>query len=162
MPKYRLLSKEELAPLEKEFIDYLVVNGVTADDWVKMKAESPENAEEILALFSDVVFEGILRKVSFLDFRSKNEVRAFQCLEDKIIMVGMRAPASATVDFTDARFLQRATTDSPEDLEIYTSEKAYKDSREQELFRMTEQGCEISDGHLFKTLMLAWAQNKSQ
>lgn len=160
MPKYRLLSKEELEPLEKEFVDYLVVNGITADEWVRMKEEDIDKAEQIIALFSDVVFEGILRKVAFLEYRAKNEIRAFQCLQDKIILVGMRAPLEAEVDFNDPAFLQNASTGVSADLEIYMTEKTYADSREQELFRMTEQGYQISDGHLFKTLMLAWAQNK--
>ena len=32
MPKYRLLTQDELNELEQEFINYLVVNGITAED----------------------------------------------------------------------------------------------------------------------------------
>ena len=52
-PKYRELTTLELKELEKEFIDYLIVNGITADDWVKIKEEQQEKAEDIITLFSD-------------------------------------------------------------------------------------------------------------
>ena len=67
MAKYRLLTAEELELFEKEFIDYLVVNGITADDWEKIKSEDQFKAEQIMALFSDVVFEKIMRQTQFLN-----------------------------------------------------------------------------------------------
>ncbi len=35
--KYRRLDKEELEELEQEFIKFLAVNTVTADDWAKIQ-----------------------------------------------------------------------------------------------------------------------------
>jgi len=43
----------------------------------------------------------------------------------------------------------------PEGLKVFTIEKEYTVQREIELFRMTESGCTISDGKLFKTLCLS-------
>ena len=37
MPKYRLLTKEELVQFDKEFIEYLVVNGITGEEWKQLK-----------------------------------------------------------------------------------------------------------------------------
>ena len=100
MPKYRLLTKEELEALEKEFIEYLIVNGIMADDWVEMKEEQPEEANKIIDLFSDVVFEGIMLKVQFLERVSKKELQTFHCLKDKIILVGMKATDNPEADFS--------------------------------------------------------------
>lgn len=158
MPTYRALSTEELQSLEKEFIDYLVVNGITADEWVKIKAEEQAHALRIIDLFSDVVFEGIMRKVQFLEVRSRYEVRTFQCLPEKIILAGMRSAPHDAIDFTNPQFVQEAMQNPPAGLEIYTSEKPYAHKREEELFAMTESGCAISDGKLFKAILLAKAQ----
>ena len=41
------------------------------------------------------------------------------------------------------------------DYELHKGEKKYVDSREQEIFKMTERGYIISDGELFKNLALS-------
>lgn len=153
-PKYRELNPEELKSLEKEFVDYLIVNGITADDWVRIKEEEKEKAEDIITLFSDVVLEGVLRKVQFLEFRTKSDIKAFQCLNDKMVLVGMSSDNSA-VDFTNESFFQKASSEAPSGVKVYTTEKPYGQSRESELFEMIQNGCQISDGQSFKAISLA-------
>ncbi|MBV6645873.1 MAG: hypothetical protein KI790_10510 [Cyclobacteriaceae bacterium] len=148
--KYRRLTTDELEALEKEFVEYLVVNGITADEWERLKEEENDKAEQILELFSDVVFEGIMRKVQFLEYRSVREIRTFQCLPDKLIYAGLVAKEGSEVDFTQSKEINKT-----QDISIQTSEKPYHKERELELFEMTNQGCEISDGTWFKKIMLA-------
>ncbi|MBX9853526.1 MAG: hypothetical protein K2X86_17420 [Cytophagaceae bacterium] len=155
MPKYRLLTLEELKALEKEFIDYLILNSIAADDWEKLKKEDIDSANHIIDLFSDVVFESIMRKVDYLEYREEKNLKTFQCLPEKIVLVGMMAGPEADVDFTDPVSLLNATLNPPDSLKVYTSEKAYTKQREIELFEMTEAGCSITDGKLFKTLCLS-------
>ena len=154
MTKYRRLNIEELKELEKEFVDFLVLNGIPGADWQKMKTKSPEKADQMIDLFSDVVFEGILRKVKFLDFRSKKMIHTFQCLEEKIILVGMQADENSSADFLDQSYIQTALANPPDDIRVYTTEKKYNKERSRELFDMISNGCVISDGKLFKTLCL--------
>jgi len=153
-PKYRALTKDELAGLEKEFVDYLIVNGITADDWVKIKEEEKEKAEDIIVLFSDVVFEGVMRKVKFLEFREKSDLKAFQCLEEKIILVGMMSE-NPEVNFTEKKYLETAAQEPPKGVKVYSTEKPYAKTRELELFEMIQAGCSISDGQVFKALAMA-------
>lgn len=155
-PKYRTLTSDELKSLEKEFVDYLIVNGITADDWVRLKEQELDKAEDIITLFSDVVFEGVLRKVHYLEHRSSTDIKAFQCLEDKIILMGMTAE-NASVDFTDRKFWEKAQQQAPEGVQVYSTEKSYSKTRETELFEMIENGCAISDGKSFKAISLALA-----
>ena len=155
MPKYRLLSLEELKELEKEFVEYLVVNGITADDWDKIKEEDTSKAQHVIELFSDVVFEGILRKVKFLEHRTSSELKVFQCLKDKLVLVGMSADPGREVDFTNPDFIKNSMVDPPAGLKVYTSEKAYEDKREIELFKIVQAGGVIVDDKLFKSLCMA-------
>ena len=152
MSKYRALSIEELESLEKEFVDFLVLNGIMHDDWIKMKKEDPSAALKMTELFSDVVWESILRKAKFLDFRSEHSIKCFQCLEDKIVLVGVD---STTTDMSSPSFISLETKDYPDDVVAYTTEKKYNKVRELELFEMLNWGCEISEGILFKQLCLA-------
>lgn len=152
--KYRRLTGEELKSLEKEFIDFLVINSITADEWVKIKRESPSHAEQIIELFSDFILDPVLKSVNYLVFKAEKEIYAYQCLENKIVLVGLKA-TSDDVNFREKDFIKGETLASHNDLKIFTTEKKYNKQRELELFEMMEKGCEISDGRFFKVLCLA-------
>lgn len=158
MTKYRLLTHEELIELEKEFIDFLILNSIDASDWMKIKNEEPEKATRFIHLFSDIVFEKIMRETQFLELKGESELKAFQCLQDKFIVVGLNASKIKDANLKDNEFIKRAIQNPPSNLEVYTTEIPYKSSREEELFKMTERGFQISDGKLFKTLCLALPQ----
>jgi len=157
MPKYRLLTQDELNELEQEFINYLVVNGITAEDWEDIKKNKQERAEEVLALFSDVIFEGVMRKIKFLDNKSPQSLKSFQCLADKIVLVGL--DVSNPINLLDVKEFQQILDQSPSDVKVYNTEKKYSKTRELELFDMIDKGCEISDGILFKNLCLVLPNN---
>jgi len=150
MAKYRRLTKDELLSFEKEFVDFLVVNGIMADDWVKIKSEEKEKAEEIITQFSDVIFEGLMRKVKYLEFVSDKSIKCFQCLEKEIILVGMDADLTSDVDFTSKDWNKDVSK-----IKVYTQTKSYHKQRELELFDLVLSGAEINDGKLFKQLCLA-------
>lgn len=149
-PKYRILSRDELLQFEQEFINFLVVNGIVADDWVKLKKSDPLKAEEIVILFSDVIFEKIMRTANFLEFVSNKYIQGVQCLSDKMIMVAINSKAGAAdlpLEGLDALDFS--------DVEFHKGEKKYQLSREQEIFALIQKGYVISEGELFKALLLA-------
>ena len=158
MAKYRVLSIAELEEMEKEFIDYLVLNGIAANDWQKLKKSKPKNAEEIIELFSDVVFETIMRKTHYLEKRGEKEMRVLQCLNDKFVLVGINASKIDNADLTNPDYLRQAVHFPPSGLEVFTSEIKYEKLRELEIFEMTQQGYSISNGDLFKTICLVISQ----
>jgi len=148
-----MLTSLELKDLESEFIHFLVVNGIVADDWEKIKKEDPEMANNMLVLFSDVIFEGTMRKINFVEFRSKNKLHIVQCLKEKMVLVGISGE-SEEVNFTNADFIKNSLANPPEGLSVYTSSKNYDESREKDIFKMTQTGYLISDGALFKKLSM--------
>jgi hypothetical protein len=148
--KYRKLSSNELEELEKEFVDFLIVNGITADVWVDLKEKDNSKADSIIDSFSDVVFEGVFRKVKYLEFVTPTSLKCFQCLENEIILVGLDSENSSDIDFTANDWMSNL-----KNVKIYNSSKAYKEVRELELFNMVQKGASISDGTLFKKLCLA-------
>ena len=154
--KYRRLNNDELKELEPEFVKFLAANTVTADDWVKLKENNPTRVEGLIELFSDIVFENILKKVDYLEYRETNDLKTFHCLEDKIIMMGLFVEGKSDLDFTKSltpeQMMEKFKT-SNADLKLYSAEKKYKNGRDPEIFKMMENGCLISkDGALFKLL----------
>ena len=153
--KYRRLSKEELAEVEKEFINFLVTHTITGEDWLKIKRETPEKAEQLIELFSDIVFEKVLKKVEYLEFKSLTDIKTFQCLPDKIKLMGLHVAGESKLDFSQDMAPQQMMNllqESNAELKLYSAEKSYSKERELELFEMMESGCLISKGDLYKTL----------
>ncbi|MEN0005184.1 MAG: DUF6495 family protein [Bacteroidota bacterium] len=154
--KYRRLSQEELKDLEPEFVQFLSSNTVTADDWVKLKETAPQKVEQLIGVFSDIVFEKVLSKIEYLEFRTPKDVKTFHCLKDKIILLGLTAEGENDLDFTttaDPTLMLGQYKFSDASLRLYSAEKAYAKVREAELFDMLEGGAMISkDGALFKAL----------
>lgn len=155
--QFRRLTGEELKELEKEFVEFLVINGITADDWEKMKKEDKAKAERLVDLFSDVVFEGIFRKTRYLDFFSKNEILSFQCLDERIVLVGIECK-NPDIDLTEKGTITSFAAGLPENIKIFQTNKPYAKKREVEMFEMTQKGASISNGELFKKLSLLYAE----
>ena len=65
--KYTRLTKEQFEALNQEFINFLATQSITADEWKEIKEQKPEVAEEELDVFSDLVWEGVLSKVEYLE-----------------------------------------------------------------------------------------------
>ena len=154
MPKYRLLTPNELKTLETEFVKFLAAQGLNADDWETLKSQDQDKIGRMIELFSDIVYENSLRNVRYLDLTRDTEIRAYQCLKDKLVVIGLLADKNSGAKFTDPDWMQQALKKMPSGIQIYQDELKYKDQRELELFRMIERGCAISDGQLFKALAL--------
>lgn len=153
--KYRKLRLDELEELEKEFVQFLSANTVTGDDWEKIKKEDPERAEGLIALFSDIVFDKTLDNIKHLEHRTATELRCFECQEEKIVMFGMVVSGTKTFSFKEEmpaeEMIKRVKAEGGK-IQVFTAEKKYKPERKAELFRMMENGCLISKGHLFSVL----------
>ena len=150
MTKYRRLSIDELKSLEKEFIEFLVLNGIPAEEWKKIKKEDAK-AQGMIGSFSDVVFEKILREIEYIAHYSTHSVKIFACRAEEIHLIGVDTSTS-DIDFTTERGIQRLATDPPKDLQIYQSSKGYHPTREQEIFKMLGQGCVKTDSSLYQLL----------
>lgn len=148
MPKYRALTAEELISMEGDFVKFLVLNGIAAEDWDKLKREDAESAAGIMDSFSDVVFEKILRTTVYIDYVGEQDIYCVQCLVDKMILVGAKSDGSINFKTTDPSAI------GGDGVKVFTTEKNYDGDRQKEIFDMLEKGYSISEGELFKRLCL--------
>jgi len=155
--KYRRLTIDELKELEHEFVRFLAANTVTSEDWEALKTTKPERAEQLIDVFSDVVFEKIINKTTHLEHRGPQDLKLFECLEDKIKLIGVKVVGVEAVDFTKSQtgdeMLEIFKTAPQGSIKMYSAEKSYKDDdRSKELFGMMQNGCLISKGELYETM----------
>jgi hypothetical protein len=154
--KFRRLTLAELQELESEFIQFLAANTVTGPDWQNLQATAPEKADQLLDVFSDVVFEKIIQRIQFLEYKTPHDIKTFSCQEALIIMNGLRVEGENELDLTlnlPPDEMMARLRQSGAELQIYTAQKGYQPDRSAELFRMLEGGALISrEGTLFKTI----------
>ncbi len=148
---FRRLNNDELNALEKPFINFLVANTITGDDWEKMKTQETERASKLVDIFSDFIFEERLKKVHFIQHQEPKELRLFKCNADKMQLIGVQVAQNSPFDFTKEADLSKITADT-EGVTIYRAEKKYSRGREREIFELLESGCRISEGNLFENL----------
>lgn len=153
--KYRCLTDQELQLLEGELKQFLVANGLYAEEWRELNQKSPEKARELVELFSDLVFEKVLEKAEYLLQRRPSELRVIHCEPTRMVLLGL-AIDHPTVDLTQAPYredLALAMTDAGmQAVRLYRASKQYQGDRAAELFRIMEDGGEITDGLLFERL----------
>jgi len=159
VPKYRRLTTEELHNLESDFIDYLVVNTITRDDWVKIKDTNPDKAGKIIELFSDVVFEKVMRQTHYLDHVSNSMITSFHYQPSQAVMICAKTN-NPEIKLTElfGRKKNDFQTDKDLDIEIWTTTKSYSQQRELEIYQMITNGAVVSDGQLYKRLALSMVE----
>lgn len=151
--KYKRLSNEELQALEKEFINFLSSMQITGPDWEKMKLNEAEKAEELIAVFSDVVYDKVLTKIKFLEYRDERTLNIFKCMDDKIALVGLRVKEQSSLDLTAPDIFSQWTNNNTSSINVIKTEKNYIKERGVEIFELLQTGCLITDDKLFNLLM---------
>lgn len=150
--KYARLTKEQFEELHQEFTRFLASQSITAEEWKKIKIEKPGIAEEELDVFSDLIWEGTLANVSYLENWSKNQVYLFFFGENQIELIGIKTN-NELVDLSTQQgiyWLEKNIGD--DEIELYEGTKSYTSERKQELFTFIKQGAIITEGAFFKTL----------
>jgi len=141
--KYRRLHAEELEALRDDFIQFLAANSITAEDWTQIKAAQPEKADQLLDIFSDIVWEKVLEKINFLEFRWSNQLRLFKFDDEKAEMVNIKIE-DAEFDFRNPDHLRKIAEEKIQlkslNPEITKGKKKHNKLREMEVFYYMEQG----------------------
>ncbi len=160
--KFKRLTQEELDELKHEFIQFLASNSITADDWEDIKQNKPEKAEDLIAIFSDIVYQKSLEKIEYLEFVEKAEIKTFYFGDQEAEMVGLKVEGQ-DVDLTDQQTVQQLANEGSKDastsVELFRGNKEYSQEREEEIFHLMEAGAQPSDGTKFQALKQVYNRN---
>mgnify|MGYP005990186283 CR=1 FL=1 len=147
--KYRQLTKEQFEGLHEEFARFLASQSIDAKEWKELKEEKPHVAEEEMNVFSDVVWDDVLTKTSYLEHFSKKVVNLFKCDEKEMHRIVINVDKEIDL-LTQEGFEWLMKNPNDEKIEFFTGSKKYAEERNSEIFDLIEKGSAISKGEIFE------------
>ena len=147
--KYRQLIKEQFESLHKEFAQFLAAQKIDVDEWKKIKFEKPELTGEVLNLFSDMVWEDVLTKITYLEHFSQKSINLFKCEETYIQRIVITIDRDIDL-FTEEGYKWLLQNPKDTSVDYLKGEKKYASERNVELFDLIEKGSSISQEDLFE------------
>jgi len=147
--KYTRLTKEQFEELHQEFITFLATQSITADEWQTIKENTPEVAEQELDVFSDMVWEGVLKKVVYLEHISPKQIHLFSLNETNMKVISMKLKRDIDLTTTEGFNWLRENLLN-DDVEFLQANKEYTKDKNLDKFTLIQQGAVITKGDLFK------------
>ncbi len=148
--KYTRLTKQQLDELHPEFINFLATQSITASEWSQIKEERPEVAEQELDVFSDLIWEGVLTKVAYLENISEQHMHLFHCAEKEMKLLSVKV-MNPDIDLTTKIGFDWFKKNWQSDfVEYLTAAKAYSDDSNRDKFELIRQGASITKGELYQ------------
>tara|TARA_B110000967_G_C18395043_1_gene321767 strand:- start:33 stop:503 length:471 start_codon:yes stop_codon:yes gene_type:complete len=150
--KYTRLTKEQFEELNQEFINFLATQSITAKEWKDIKEQKPEVAEEELDIFSDLVWEGVLSKVAYLENIAPQHMYLFKVDALQLRLIGVKIKRD-TIDLTTKEGFSWLRENLMSDkVELFNADKSIVADKNTKLFELIKQGSSITKGDLFKYL----------
>ena len=148
--KYTRLTKEQLEELHEEFINFLATQSITGEEWKRLKGEKPDVAEDEIDIFSDLIWEGVLNKVQYLENISAQHMHLFHCAEKEMKLFSVKV-LNPNIDLTtEIGFNWFKKNWQSDFVEYLTAAKAYTDNKNLDIFKLIQQGTVITKGSLYQ------------
>ncbi|OUR93251.1 hypothetical protein A9Q87_04680 [Flavobacteriales bacterium 34_180_T64] len=147
--KYSRLSKEQFEELHKEFINFLATQSITADEWTNLKANRPELAEQELDMFSDLIWEGVLNQVQYIEHISPQQLHLFHLTEAQMHVIALKITDTSIDITTQDGFEWLRQNLMNDDVEFFNADKDYSDDSQLDKFKLIQQGGSITKGELY-------------
>ncbi|RFC53263.1 DUF6495 family protein [Brumimicrobium aurantiacum] len=149
--KYTRLPLQDLKDLEKEFIDFLAVNGIPADEWVKLKENDIDKVEGIIDQFSDVIWEGVLRKTEMVEHRRKDKLTICKVEENQLITLLIKN-IDDSLDMTNTNDLEKILS-SEDNYEVVAQKTKIETPKPEQLFELLKVGFYIVKDERYAKLL---------
>lgn len=147
--KYARLTKEQLEELHAEFANFLASQQIDKNEWDQLKIDKPEVAEQEIDIFSDLVWEGVLKSAQYIEHFSKGHIFLFQFDEKNIDTIVLKS-TNPSVDFLQKEGLQWLGENlGGDEVEIRFGAKEFGGDRNGEIFEIIQQGGILSQGELY-------------
>lgn len=136
--------------MHEEFINFLATQSITAEEWADIKKNRPEVAEEELDIFSDLIWEGVLSKVQYLENVSADQMHLFELAEKEMKLISVKV-MNPKIDLRTREGFGWFKKNWQSDFVDYlTASKAYTADKNLDKFKLIEQGAVITKGELYQ------------
>lgn len=135
-----------------EFSRFLAAQSINAQEWEQIKQEKPEVAEQELDVFSDLVWEGVIKAAKFLEHRSKGQLFLFELAEDQIHLIAVRV-TNPEIDLTAEEGMNWLGENlGSEAVQLYTSSNSYGADKGAAIFDLIQKGAVLTSGEVYRQL----------
>lgn len=152
--KYTLLTKEQFTSLHTDFAKFLASQQIDVKEWDEIKKNKLKIAQEELELFSDMVWEDVLSKAKYIEHLSPQQIDLFNCTALSMHRITVKITKTNFNLFKEADYNWFLNNLNSSDLSFYQAHKKYTKERNLELFELIQKGGVISQGALYKNLLL--------
>lgn len=151
--QYPNLSLSELKRYEKEFIQYLSVNGIEAKEWELIKQEKPDKMAECIQDFSSAIWQSRLQKIKFLNLWHPERLLSFALFADRATLIGLEGDCNFTeLEGKSLVEMQQWLQERKSILRIFKQDKTYQKPKDQEVYQLVKLGAKVADEDVFKLL----------
>lgn len=148
--KYTRLTKQQFEELHNEFINFLATQSITASEWETIKKNKPQVVEEELDVFSDLVWEGVLGKVTYLENISRQQMHLFHLAEKEMKLISVKI-LNPDIDLnTSLGFNWFKKNWQSDFVEYLHASKAYTEDKNLDKFKLIQEGSVITKGELYQ------------
>ena len=147
--KYTRLTKQQFEELHHEFINFLATQSITANEWETIKKNKPQVVEEELDVFSDLVWEGVLGKVTYLENISRQQMHLFHLSKKEMKLISVKI-LNPDIDLnTSLGFNWFKKNWQSDFVEYLNASKAYTEDKNLDKFKLIQEGAVITKGELY-------------
>ena len=150
--KYVRLTKEQFERLHEEFALFLATQSIDKTQWNSIKIENPQLTDELLDVFSDMVWDQSLEKINYLENKSDHHLFLFKCQVAQIdlILIRLEDDCPSLMDKNYKNWLAEHLCDPK--VSIFESSKSTDKGLKTEKFNLMNEGAVVSDGKTFEDL----------
>jgi hypothetical protein len=150
--KYSRLSREQFESLHQEFALFLAAQSIDKTQWNQIKSDNLSLTDELMDLFSDMVWDQSLDKITYLENRSDYHLFLFKCENARIDLILIRVekdcPSLMQKDYK--QWLVGHLSDPR--VTIFESSRSFPEDFKDEKFKLMNKGATISEGETFEDL----------
>ncbi len=133
-----------------EFINFLATQSITANEWETIKKNKPQVVEEELDVFSDLVWEGVLGKVTYLENISRQQMHLFHLTDKEMKLISVKI-LNPDIDLnTSLGFNWFKKNWQSDFVEYLNASKAYTEDKNLDKFKLIQEGAVITKGELYQ------------
>ncbi len=150
--KYIRLSKEQFESLHKEFAFFLATQSIEKIQWDQIKTENSKLTDQLLDLFSDMVWDQSLKKIIYLENRSDHHLFLFKCQDACIdlILIQLEKDCPSLMQ-EDYKYWFTKNLSDPR-VSIFESSRTFDEVFNSEKFKLMKKGAIVTDGKTFEDL----------
>ena len=158
IPKFRLLTAEELEGLEAQFVRYLASQGISADLWQRYQANKDAQLHLHLTQFSDQVLETVYQDCTLLESVSQNAWIFYSFDQENVYMQGLLFDERLGIDLRklSSEQLQQCYEAAPQGMiKLIRAEKKLEQDKAGQVHQLLSEGSFISSNYAMQKRILA-------